>query len=237
TLNPVELSPDFLHRVLEWAAALPALRGVSLDSREAFVTSQRVREAARALGAGRFLHPILGLESARESVRNLVLDKRMSDGAIRRAFSNVAAVAREGLEASMDCNVVLGGLGTSAGDAVADAVETGRFAFDLGRASGLVVDLNLHPYYPSERGRSRFPQHGRCSLNLALRAVEGLDALRRELSPRSRLFIGWQDEGHDQDQEVRRLELSIARASFERFNRTQDWQALRACRSRDTPPG
>lgn len=62
---------------------------------------------------------------------------------------------------------------------------------------------------------------------MAIRAVEAIAALAREMSPRSRLFIGWQDEGHDQDQRVRDLELEIVQGPFDRFNRTQDPAALR----------
>lgn len=224
TLNVQELPHELLVEVLGWAAALPSLQLVSLDSREAFVQHKRLVELARVLG--RPLRPILGLESARESVRNLALEKHMSDSAIRRAFREVGLARAEGLECGMDCNLVIAGPGTT-GDGVADALETARFAFELGNEVGLSVDLNLHPYYPSKRGRERFPKHGRCPLPVALRGVEGIAALARRDSPASRLFIGWQDEGHDQDQSVRDLELEIVQGPFDRFNRTQDPAALR----------
>lgn len=217
TLNPVELADVMLDEILDWAATLPALKLVSLDSREAFVKADRLAGCQDRLQ--RPLRPILGLESARESVRNLALDKRMSDSAIRRAFGEAAKAG-----CGMDCNVVIAGPGTT-GDGVQDAVETARFAFDLAREAGLGVDLNLHPYYPSLRGRKRFPQHGRCPLPVAIRAIEAIAALVRDSG--SKLFIGWQDEGHDQDQQLRDLELSIIQDAFDRFNRTQDPATLR----------
>ncbi len=210
TLNPVELAPEVLDAVVAWARTLPRLQLISVDSREAFVKSARLEELK--------VRPILGLESARESVRNEALDKRMSDAAIRKAFREAARAG-----CGMDCNVVIAGPGTT-GDGVADAVETARFAFALGDEVGVTVDLNLHPYYPSKRGRLRFPKHGRCPLPVAIRAVEAIAALRQ---PGSKLFIGWQDEGHDQDQHVRELELEIIRTPFDQFNRTQDPALLR----------
>ncbi len=224
TLNPRELPVLMLDEILDWAASLPCLKVLSLDSREAFLSQKRLADCARRLG--HTLRPILGLESARESVRNLALDKHMSDSGIRRAFRAVALARAEGADCQLDCNLVVAGPGTT-GDGVADALETAEFAFDLAGEVGLTVDLNLHPYYPSARGRLRFPEHGRCSLPVAIRAVEGIANLARARSRGSHLFIGWQDEGHDQDQGVRAVELQIIQERFDRFNRTQDAAVLR----------
>lgn len=224
TLNPRELAPEVLEAALGWARGLPKLTLVSLDSREAFITPEAVESACRA--CGRELHPILGLESADDHVRNELLAKKMSPEGIRRAFRTVGGVAVRGWRVGVDVNVVIGGPGTSFRSAVQDAVATARYALELGREAGVRVDLNLHPYYPSRRGRDRFPEHGRCPLSLVFRVLEALDALRKGEAPDTGLFLGWQDEGHDQDQDTRSLELSIAGRAFSAFNRTQDALAL-----------
>ena len=40
------------------------------------------------------------------------------------------------------------------------------------------------------------------------------------------LFIGWNDEGHDRERERRDVEIERARAAFDRFNETNDPDAL-----------
>jgi hypothetical protein len=122
--------------------------------------------------------------------------------------------------------VLVAGPGTDSQSALDDAVATARYAYNLARGVGVTADLNLHPYYPSARGRARFPGHPRCALPTLVAAVRAIDALRHELMPSSGLFIGWQDEGHDQQPEVRQRELKAARNAFDRFNRTQEGSVL-----------
>jgi hypothetical protein len=38
----------------------------------------------------------------------------------------------------------------------------------------------------------------------------------------SKMYIGWNDEGHDQDQQQRTGEIRDRLAGFQEFNRTQD---------------
>ena len=227
-LNPRELPRELLDEILDFADSLPALRVVSLDSREVYITARSVEHSASRISPRRVVRSILGLETANDWIRNNLLEKQMPRFAIERAFQAVAlAAGRVGPDrVGLDVNIVVAGPGTTDESAVTDAVETARFAFGLGRKHGVAIDLNLHPYYPSARGRERFPGHGRCALPVLARAVESLCALRDEWSPDSGLFIGWEDEGHDREPQRRADELALAGDAFDRFNRTQRSSAL-----------
>ena len=54
------------------------------------------------------------------------------------------------------------------------------------------------------------------------RAAANIALLVRSKEARSSIFIGWQDEAHDVEQEQRALELKQARNSFDRFNQSND---------------
>jgi len=224
-LNPRELPPELLDELLTWARSLPALQVVSLDSREAFVQAPRLIALAELLGAPRQLRPILGLETSNDE-RRALLDKQMPHSAVMRALDQVAAARVATGRVALDANVVVGGPGTTASTAVSDALDTARFLWEQGAARELPVDLNLHPYYPSVRGLARFPEHPRCSPEVALEALRELAALRAELGAEGGLFVGWQDEGHDQEQGERQRELGEVKARLDRFNHTQDVASL-----------
>lgn len=225
TLNPVELSPEVLESLLKYVRTLPNLKMLSMDSRESFVTPARVMQLASHLGRRRELRIILGVESADDRIRNEILEKRMSKRAIESAVRTIASV-REKVNSDrttnlaslgISINVVIGGPGTTAATAVNDAVGTSVYGVELAEAYRLPIDLNLHPYYPSRRGISRFPDHQRASLTL-LR--ETICAIVERIKNRAVLFIGWQDEGHDQQQEQRRVERAMFTEAFDYFNRT-----------------
>jgi len=226
-LNPRELPAELLDELVAGFAALPALRVLSLDSREPFVQAARLEGLARVAGERVEVRPILGLETADDARRDL-LDKRMAARMVRRAFDEVGAAARAlgPGRVGLDVNVVVGGPGTTPATAVADAVATARHAWSEGARVGATVDLNVHPYYPSRRGRARFPDHPRCDLPTAAAALRALADLRVELAAPGGVYVGWQDEGHDQERDVRRRTILAARAALDAFNATQDPAAL-----------
>lgn len=223
-LNPREMPPETLGEILAFARSLPAIRVVSLDSREAFIKPETLTWIAGILGPGRAVRPILGLETANDQFRNQLLEKQMPRAAVVRAFEAVGVVAAHfGTDrVGLDVNVVIAGPGTVPGTAIEDAVGTARFAFQTALRHGYSVDLNLHPYYPSARGLARFPGQGRCPLAVVALAVRAICELRRSLAPTAGIFIGWQDEGHDLEPDLRASELARARDAFDRFNRMQD---------------
>jgi hypothetical protein len=232
-LNPREMPPDMLDELLAFGRELPGVQVVSLDSRETYISRPSLLRAAEALGPGRMLRPILGLESADERVRNRALDKRMPRAAIAAAFAELREAALElgPGRIGLDVNLMLAAPGTTARTALQDAVDSARFALETGMAAGVPVDLNLHPYYPSNRGLARFPDHPRCAVTLAVSAAIAICQVRSEVAPAARLFFGLEDEGHDSQPELRASELARARDALETFNRTQDPAALEPARA------
>ena len=208
-LNPREMPPEMFDEILAFARSLPAVRVISLDSREAYIRPAVLRRVLQFLGDSYVIRPILGLETADDRIRNEVLQKAMPRTAITRVFRDLSQVAAElGTgKFGLDVNIVIGGPGTTNETAVDDAVTTARFALICGFEHGIEVDLNLHPYYAGHRGSARFPHHPRCSLATAVRAVSMIADLVRSMAAESYLFIGWQDEGHDLEREEREREI------------------------------
>jgi hypothetical protein len=217
-LNPHEFGEAGLQSILEWAADLTACRVVSLDSREAFITTDALDRVLRALRSDQRPRPILGLETQDERVRLEVLNKRMTRHAVEAAFEVVGHYqGRVGL----DINIVFGLPPFQGAAAVEEAETTARFALALAERYGVPVDFNFHPYYPSRIAREHFPDHPRADLVAAMDAVASIHQAIVENGRGSSLFIGWYDEEHDQQPTTRRAELERYRERFHRFNITQ----------------
>jgi hypothetical protein len=223
-LNPREMPPELLEDIIAFARSLPSVRIVSIDSREAYIKPKFLERILSAAGERIAVRPILGLESADDGIRNEILQKVMPHAAITRVFKDLGALAgRYGANRiALDINIVIAGPGTTAQTAEEDAVQTAEFALSAGLLHGLSVDLNLHPYYIGARGSARFPHHQRCSIETTARAAASIALVVRSKQAQSNIFIGWQDEAHDVEQEQRALELKQARTSFDRFNQSND---------------
>ncbi len=217
-----------LDEILAFGRSLPAVRVISLDSRESYITLDTLRRILLLLGRGIAIRPILGVESADEAIRNEVLRKAMPHAAIDRVFRDLGVLAAEfaGKNIGLDVNIVIAGPGTNADRADCEAVITAVDALVTGAEHGVKVDLNLHPYYPSSRGSSRFPDHPRCPLATTVRAVSQIAEVVESMATACTLFIGWNDEGHDCEPGRRSIEIKRARAAFDRFNQTNDVKAL-----------
>ena len=124
-------------------------------------------------------------------------------------------------------NIVIAGPGTLAGCAVSEACVTAADALNTGTKNGVNVDLNLHPYYPSSRGLSRFPDHPRCPLTTTARAATEIAEVVKSWAAPCNLYIGWNDEGHDRQPELRETEIERAGEPSKRFNETNDVNAIR----------
>jgi len=223
-LNRLELAPETLTAVLDFARSLPELRLVSVESREAFVTAETVRRLTADLGAGREVRVIIGIESADDTIRNKLLRKQMPRVAIERAVRAISAVRRviaskedKAALPGVAANVIVGGPGTTRESIVRDAVETSLYSLKIAQAYGLPLDLNLHPYYPSKRSIARFPDHPRPSLPALVDAVCSVAERVGNYTP---VFVGLEDEGHDQDPEGKTEQATRLGRAAEDFNRT-----------------
>jgi hypothetical protein len=227
-LNPREMPPEMLDEIVAFARSRPAVRVISLDSREPYIRPATLRRILPIAGPGCMIRPILGIESADDRIRNEVLRKAMPRQAIDRVFSDLGRLAAEfgPTRIGLDVNIVIAGPGTTDETAVDDALMTARYVLLKGTQHDVKVDLNLHPYYVGPRGSAHFPDHRRCSLVTTVRAVVSIAELVRSMVIESSLFIGWNDEGHDRERQQRNHELEWALDAFDRFNQTNDPGAL-----------
>jgi hypothetical protein len=176
------------------------LRVVSLEARERAITKSAVLRVVKTAGAGRTVRLVLGLETADDCRRNELLAKALPRAGVARAAEAVrlanGALGRR--RVGLTFNILLGGPGTTARNILDDALATARFALETGRKADVSVDLNLHPYYRSARGARYFPRHPACPPRTVPRAASALAALAATAALPCVLFIGTNDEGHDQ---------------------------------------
>ena len=214
-LNPRELAPSSLQSILGYAATLAQCRVVSLDSREAYITAARLDFVLANLRSDQQARPILGLETQDDGVRLNLLNKRILRVNVEAAFH---AASQYRSRVGMDVNIVCGLPPFRGRAAIAESEATASYALELAARYKISVDLNLHPYYPSRIGRQHFPEHPRANLDDALEAAGRIRRAVEAAGVDSKVFIGWQDEDHDQQREMRGAELNEYRPQLERFN-------------------
>ncbi|HXP60786.1 MAG TPA: hypothetical protein VN829_09865 [Dongiaceae bacterium] len=217
-LNPRELAAGSLQAILEYAAGLPKCRVISVDSREAYITRTNLDRALGCSRPNQQLRPVLGLETQNDQVRLETLNKKVTRSAVEAACR---ALGHYEGRVGLDLNIVFGLPPLQGPAAAADAEQTARFGLELAERHGVPVDFNLHPYYPSRIGREHFPAHPRADLGAALEAAARIREVIRQSGRASMLFIGLQDESHDQEPAARRAQLARYAALFHRFNITQ----------------
>lgn len=219
TLNPAELSRETLERILQEARSLPECSVVSFESREGYVTKSALEFLRNNSREDQRIRIILGVESQDESVRNGTLDKQMDRKKIERAFATAGEYQGK---IGIDVNILFQPPGLTGEAAVEDAVMTLRYALDLGEKYRIPVNLNFHPYYRSKKSGARHPDHPRAVMEDAKEALRRMKAEIEARGSGAKLFIGWQDEEHDQESEIKKTELAENRSRFDRFNITQD---------------
>ncbi|MBI2549232.1 hypothetical protein HYW21_07830 [Candidatus Woesearchaeota archaeon] len=223
TLNKAEMSRMTLENIAAYASSLNRCSIVSFDSREMYVTEDSLDYLVGRLRGDQQARVILGVESQSDEVRIGKLNKKMKREKIEKAFE-VAGEYKGNV--GIDVNIVFQPPELIGEEAIREAVETLRSGLNLGERYGAPIDFNFHPYYPSKRSRAIYPDHPRASLE---DSKEALRRMKAEIDARrsdTRIFIGWQDEKHDQQQALRGIELEQGMETFDRFNTTQDIKFL-----------
>ena len=223
-LNPREMPTVLLDEILDWARSLPALKVLSLETRESMVTDASVRRVVDALGHDRTVRIILGLETSNDYLRNEILAKAMPKEAVRKAVAAIGvATAELGCQRiGLTFNILVGGPGTTPLNATDDALSTAQYALDCGRDANVAVDLNLHPYYRSVRGQLQFPTHFGCTPPMLARVAAEIAQRTVSVMPPCVLFLGTNDEGHDGSSVLSRWCIDAIRKTFEEFNHSQN---------------
>jgi hypothetical protein len=223
-LNRNEMSKNTLKEILGYVSTLQRCIVVSFDSREIYVTEYALDYLVKCLRRDQQPRIILGVESQNDDVRIGKLNKKMTKQGIEKA---VEVVGKYKGKVGIDVNILFQPPELIGEEAIREAVATLRYGLDLGEKYNVPVDFNFHPFYSTKRSRAKYPSHPRANLG---DAKEALVRMKKEVDARgskAKIFIGWQDEEHDQEQDVRVVELEKELKRFDQFNISQDVSVLR----------
>lgn len=208
---------ESLEVVLGLASQLPHVECISLDSRELYVNERSLEAAVSSIKYYQQIRIILGVEVGDENVRMKTLEKCMSDEKMKAMFSRIkdynAKLPDGRKKVGVDVNVLFGAPGIE--DPVKDAVQLERYVESI--SGGVEVDYNFHAFYQSEVSRQKHPDHQRADPKQAIEAIKQMKQLTKGM-----IFVGWQDEGHDQQSVERSRELELFQQKFSAFNISQN---------------
>ena len=224
TLNRRETSRETLAEILGYASSLDKCKAVSLDSREMYVTGESLDYVVDRLREGQQTRVILGVESQSDEVRIGKLNKKMTKQEIENAFE---VVGNYNGKVGIDVNIVFQPPELIGEEAIREAVATLKYSLDLAEKYNVPVDFNYHPFYPTKRSRAMYPNHPRADLGDTRKALVEMANEIKTRGGKSKIFIGWQDEEHDLEHDLRVVELEKELKRFDQFNVSQDVGVLR----------
>lgn len=223
TLSKKEMSRETLTDILGYASSLDKCKVVSLDSRERYIAKDSLDHVVDNLRRDQHARVILGIETQNDEVRIGKLNKRMTKQGIERAF---ATVGKYNGKVGIDANIVFQPPELLGEEAIREAVETVRYSLSLAEKYSIPVDFNYYPFYQTKRSRAIYPNHPRADLGDAKKALVKMTKAIEARGGKSKIFIGWEDEGHDQEQDIRAVELERELERFNQFNISQDVSGL-----------
>ena len=219
TLNKLEMSPETLFHIARYAASLDKCKIVSWDSRESYIKYKNLDIIINNLRQDQQIKIILGIESQDEQIRMVNLKKLMSKEAIEQSFAIAGSYQnRVGIE----FNIVFQPPKIIGQSAIAEAVKTVNYGLNLSQTYQVPIDFNFHAYYPSQKSQAMFPNHPRAKLEDAIQALLFMKKAITEQHSSAKIFVGWQDEDHDREQNKRESELQQYLDIFNRFNIEQN---------------
>ncbi len=219
TLNKLEMSTETLFSIAQYAASLEKCQIVSWDSRESYIKQKNLDIIVNNLRQDQQIKIILGIESQDEKIRMVNLKKLMSKEAIAQSFAIAGGYqTRVGIE----FNIVFQPPEIVGQAAIIEAVKTVNYGLNLSQTYQVPIDFNFHAYYPSQKSQAIFPEHPRAKLKDAIQALLLMKQAITEQNSSAKIFIGWQDEDHDREQNKRESELQQYLDIFNRFNIEQN---------------
>lgn len=224
TFNDIELSPLTRQHIMAFARDLPQLQRISFDSREHFVSADKVGTMIDLLRPDQTMSITLGLESQSEVIREINLQKHMSRTQIEDVFRALASRADR---TAVEMNVLFQPPDITGQDAIEEAIKTIEYGLALMDQFGVLVEFNFHPYYPSSKGTKAFPCHPRAMLEHATSALIRSIRIIKSHGGGSAIFVGWNDEGHDLQPSVKKMKQLLYAPVFAAFNQSQDEIDLR----------
>jgi radical SAM superfamily enzyme YgiQ (UPF0313 family) len=214
-LNQKEMSKETLKKILDYAYSLEKCKVISFDSREMFVNNENLNYLLENLREEQQVRIILGIESQSDDVRIGKLKKNMTKQSIEKAFETIGKYNRK---IGVDVNIVFQVPGLMGEEAIKEAVKTAEYGLSLGEKYDIPVDFNFHAYYQTKKSRGKYPKHPRADLKNGVKALILIRELVKARKSDAKVFIGWQDEEHDQEQEKRKSELDKYKDLFYQFN-------------------
>lgn len=219
TLNKLEMSTETLLNIAKYAASLEKCKIVSWDSRESYIKHKNLDIIVSNFRQDQKIKIILGIESQDETIRMVNLRKLMSKEAIEQSFAIASTYqTRVGIE----FNIVFQPPEIIGQEAIEEADKTVKYGLTLSQKYQVPIDFNFHPYYPSQKSQSMFPNHPRAKLEDSIQALSIMKQSISEQNSSAKIFIGWQDEDHDREQNKREEELQQYLGIFNRFNIEQN---------------
>lgn len=140
--NDNEVTPYVRRELLSRVAALDQIKRVSLESRAEYVTAEKLAESKSLLGTGKLLEFGIGLESADDHIRNVIIKKALP----KKRFEGVAAMANQ---AGCDflTYLLIKPPSLSEGEAIRDAVDSAKYVFDVAARYDLRVRIAYEPVF------------------------------------------------------------------------------------------
>ena len=223
TLNKLEMSLETLCHIAQYAASLEKCQIVSWDSRESYIKSKNLDVIVNNLRHNQQIKIILGIESQDDKIRMVNLRKLMSKEAIEQSFAIASSYKTR---VGMEFNIVFQPPEIIGQEAIAESVKTVKYGLNLSQTYQVPIDFNFHAYYPSQKSQAIFPHHPRAKLEDAIQALLFMKQAIAEQNSSAKIFIGWQDEDHDREQNKRESELQQYLDIFNRFNIEQNMAIL-----------
>ncbi|MFH0903357.1 MAG: archaeosine biosynthesis radical SAM protein RaSEA [Pseudomonadota bacterium] len=139
-LSDVEIPPPVREHCFRRLASLP-IRRVVVESRPEYISAAKLASLRLLLGA-RELEIGIGLESANDHVREALINKGFTRADFTRAVAVIAASSTRLL-----AYVLVKPLGLDERTAIADAVSTVSYVFDVAAAHGVTARVALQPVF------------------------------------------------------------------------------------------
>ena len=218
-LNDDEVSPELRERLLTRIAAIDQLKRVSFESRAEYVTVDKLRRA-RSILANVTVEFGIGLESADDHIRNVVIRKDLS----REQFEGVAECVHQS-GSHLLVYLLIKPPHLSEAEAIGDAVASARYVFETAQRFNLRARVAFEPVFICEQTPlERLYKKSEYRLVNLWSVIE----IIRQVHQSGDIFVGLSDENLSFD----RLPSSCVKcqerlvAAIEAFNGTQDYAPL-----------
>lgn len=214
-LNEREISPALCTKLLRQAASLPHIQRILIESRAEYVTPAKLREC-RALVGKKKLEFGIGLESADDHIRNVILNKGLSKTAFEKVIRTVKTAGCD-----FFAYLLIKPPHLTEKQAIEDAVASAHYVFSLAQLVGVRARVAFEPVFISQN--SKLEQLFFKNMYRKLNLWSVIEVIKRTYQAGT-IFVGLSDENLSCD----RIPQSCTNCSqklideIERFNHTQE---------------